>query len=152
MSGRISLDKLAVAAEQKSSEEKYWLSKLSGEFRKITFPYDFKKEGLVGAKLDFVQFQLTGKTFSRLMEFINESDVRLYILFVSALVVLLNKYTGSNDITLGAPIYRQEMEVEFINTALALRNQVDGSRTFKELLLQAGQVLFEAVENQNYPR
>ncbi|MGD2087724.1 MAG: amino acid adenylation domain-containing protein [Candidatus Aminicenantes bacterium] len=156
-SQRIHPDKLAVAAQQKSSEESYWLNQLAGEPGKTTFPYDFKKTnpdrdvGDIADTKGVYTFEVTEKPFTRVMELINLSDVRLYILLVTTLVVVLNKYTKSRDIILGAPIYKQETDVQFINTVLPLRNRVEENKTFKELLLHVAQVLKEAVKNQNYP-
>nr|NIM14698.1 amino acid adenylation domain-containing protein [Candidatus Aminicenantes bacterium]NIM81428.1 amino acid adenylation domain-containing protein [Candidatus Aminicenantes bacterium]NIN20828.1 amino acid adenylation domain-containing protein [Candidatus Aminicenantes bacterium]NIN44614.1 amino acid adenylation domain-containing protein [Candidatus Aminicenantes bacterium]NIN87430.1 amino acid adenylation domain-containing protein [Candidatus Aminicenantes bacterium] len=55
------------------------------------------------------------------------------------------------DIVVGAPIYKQEMEGDFINTVLPLRNRLDHHMTFKELLLEVRQTLTRAAENQGYP-
>jgi hypothetical protein len=48
-------------------------------------------------------------------------------------------------------LYRQEVEGDFVNTVLILRNRLEPGITFKQLLLQVRQVLVEAVEHQNYP-
>lgn len=149
--GRSDLDKLAVAADQKSKEEKYWVDKFSGEFIKSSFPYDFNPDGTTGYNPDSIQFQLTGQTYSRLMEIINRSDVRLFIVLVSAVTALLNKYTSHKDIAVGAPVYKQEIDARFINTVLALRNPVEHRYSFKELLLVVGKGLSGAIDNQNYP-
>jgi amino acid adenylation domain-containing protein len=151
MNKRIQPDKLAVAAGQKSKEENYWLDKFSLEFTKTGFPYDSNRSESGPAPPGTTRFRITGKSFSRLMSLINNSDVRLNIFLLSAVTLLLNKYTGDKDIILGTPIYKQEIDVEFINTVLPLRNRVENDKTFKELLLQVGKALMEAVENQNYP-
>ncbi|MGD2085228.1 MAG: amino acid adenylation domain-containing protein [Candidatus Aminicenantes bacterium] len=147
----VSLKSPAVAAGQKSKEENYWLTRFSGELIKSTFPYDFNQTDGPTPPVGCHPFQLTGNVFSRLMKLINNADVRLYITLAAGWLVLLNKYTGNRDIVLGAPIYKQAQEVKFVNTVLPLRTRVDGQMTFKELLLQVGNVLFQAVAHQNYP-
>ncbi|MCP4154363.1 MAG: amino acid adenylation domain-containing protein, partial [bacterium] len=60
-------------------------------------------------------------------------------------------YTGSGDIIVGDPIYKQETESDFSNTVLVLRNNITGSMTFKQLLMQVRQTVVDAVENYSYP-
>ncbi len=75
----------------------------------------------------------------------------MYITLLSVLVLQLHKYTADQDITLGAPIYRQKNEGDFINTVLVLRIKIEENLTFKEFLLNVGERLLEAVKHQNYP-
>jgi amino acid adenylation domain-containing protein len=79
------------------------------------------------------------------------SDYTLHMILAAALTTLLYRYNNNDDITLGMPIYRQKSDREFLNTALVVRNQVNGNMNFKELLLQVRQTIVEANENQNYP-
>lgn len=145
---------LAIAASQKEKEKKYWLDKLAGNLVKNIFPYDYKPGGNI-PKMASLSFQLAGETQRRLMKLSNNSDTRLYVLLVTGLLVLLEKYTGNRDIIVGAPIYKQEKaaeaDVKLINTVLILRNRLDDHMTFKELILQVSKTIFEAAEHQNYP-
>jgi len=72
------------------------------------------------------------------MKLCNERDNRLHMVLAAGVVVLLDKYTykGSKDIIIGVPIYKQEIEGDFINTLLALRNRLTEGMSFKELLLE----------------
>jgi amino acid adenylation domain-containing protein len=150
-------EQLVIAAGQNTRERDYWLDKLQGFTAKSMFFYDFKKTGTNkdeeenDYRLESVEFKITGEDFVKLSGLISGSDYGLNVVLVTILTILLNKYTGSRDITVGTPIYKQDIEGEFVNTALALRNQVDSSMTFKTLLLQVRQTIMEAVENQCCP-
>jgi len=85
------------------------------------------------------------------MKLSNGSHPRLHMILIAGLVSLLFKYSSNKDIIVGTAIYKQDIEGEFINTVLALRNQLQDHITFKELLLQVRQTIAEAVENQNFP-
>ena len=141
----------AVAALQNVKERNYWLDKLSGDLVKSSFPYDYRKTGIEKRSFDTVKFGFAGDLYSSLMELSRGSDHALHIIMVSAAVVLLNKYTGRKDILVGAPIYKQKVAGEFINTVLVLRNQLENKMTFKELLYQAKRTIVAATEHQNYP-
>jgi amino acid adenylation domain-containing protein len=143
-------DKLAAAADQNVKERDYWLQQLSGEPVNTCFPYDHKNNINLAATHNMpLCFPLD--LLSRLMQLSKGSDVKLHMILAAVLVLLLNKYTGHTDIIIGAPIYKQETDIDFINTVLSLRTQIPGNSTFKELLLQIRETLVQATENQNYP-
>lgn len=141
-------------ADQNTRERDYWLTKFSGELIKTGFPFDYnhRQEDPNIRTVDFARFRYSSQLFFKLMKLANDSDLRLHIIMVAGAVALLERYTGNKDIIVGVPIYKQDLEEgEFVNTVLALRNQITDRITFKELLLQVSQVIYEAVENQNYP-
>ncbi|MGD2091262.1 MAG: amino acid adenylation domain-containing protein, partial [Candidatus Aminicenantes bacterium] len=141
---------IALAAKQKIKERDYWLNKLSGEPVKSYFPRDYpeNKDKQRTAK---IKFRFPPACFSGLTKVRSGSDLKMHILLAAGVVVLLHKYTGNNDITIGTPIYKQDIEGDFINTIMILRNHIKEDMTFKELLLDMRQVMLEAAENRNYP-
>jgi amino acid adenylation domain-containing protein/non-ribosomal peptide synthase protein (TIGR01720 family) len=146
-------EKQLIIANQNIKEKEYWKKKLSGELERSHFPYDFKIEDQkkAGSELHIHRFTLNSQLFSKLLEISNQSDNRLHIILVTGLMGLLEKYTGEKEVLIGQPIARQKKEGEFINTVLALRNQVETERSFKENVMKVGKTIFEATENQNYP-
>jgi len=144
-------EEIAIAASESFKEREYWLNKLSGELARSSFPYDVK--GLPGEaeQPGLLSFSLSEEDADRLLKISNKSDSRLHMILTAALIVLLHKYTENTDIIIGMPVERQEVEGEFINMVLALRNIVAGDTVFKDLLLQVRKTVFEAIEHQNYP-
>jgi amino acid adenylation domain-containing protein len=142
---------IKIAASQNIKERDYWLNKLSGDLVKSFFPYDRKETAGNERRLDTLNFQLRGELFSNLMRLSNNSDNRLHMIFAAGLAILLHKYTGNHDIIIGMPVLKQKTEGDFINRVLPLRNKLEPGMTFKQLLLQVRQTIFEAVEHQNYP-
>ncbi|HLP45551.1 MAG TPA: amino acid adenylation domain-containing protein [Candidatus Kapabacteria bacterium] len=145
------LDKITIAAGQNIAEKEYWLEKLSGELTKCNFPYDCREKAIGQYIKDRLQAQFPGELSWELMKLSNDSDARLHIILAAAVVYLLNRYTGMNDIIIGAPIYKQNHEGNFINTALALRIFYRSAMTFKELLMEVAREIFESSKKQNYP-
>jgi amino acid adenylation domain-containing protein len=142
---------VSVVLSQHLKEGRYWLNKLSGEWEKSCFPVSNRKKVTRGDKMQSITTRFTGEIFEKLMKLCNGSDPRLFMIITAGLSALLFKYTGSRDIVLGTPVLKQNIEAEFINIALALRNQITNHMTFKELLLQVKQTIVEATEHQNYP-
>ncbi len=151
---KMSRSQQALAAGQYTKEKNYWLQKLSGQLVKSSFPPDFKegKSAEQPAGAGEYTFSITGDMFSKLMKLRNGADPRLQMILATALVLLLDKYTGNGDVIFGSPTLKQEKDAQFVNTVLVLRNQVSsGAMTFKEALLQVRKTLVEATGHQNYP-
>jgi non-ribosomal peptide synthetase component F len=82
--------------------------------------------------------------------------VTLYMAFLAAFQVLLNRYTGQEDIAVGTPIAgRTRSDVEslvglFVNT-LVLRADLSGDPSFRALLKQVRLRTLEAYAHQDLP-
>jgi len=140
-----------IAAGQYTNERDYWLEKMSGEPVKTTFPRDFPEKEKSEKCMERTAFRLTDPVYSNLLKISNNSDARLHIILVAGWSMLLYRYTGSSDIMVGIPTYKQDVEGQLINTALVVRNTVTGEITVKELFLQMGQTILTANRSQNYP-
>ena len=147
------LGERTIAAGHYSREKDYWLKRLSGEPVKVSFPYDFQDKDQTGKNFNTRTFRFCGDIHSRLLSLSKGLDYTLHMILTAALTLLLDKYNGSGnkDIIVSSPIYHQEIEADFVNTVLALRNYLAHNMTFKDLLLQVRQTIAEATENQNYP-
>jgi amino acid adenylation domain-containing protein len=144
-------DKLTIAASQKVKEEKYWQDRLSGELVPTYFPFDCGDSRGRRYEPSSLRGEFPGELFCGLKKLCNQSDVRLHMILVAGVVVLLNKYTGSRDVVVCAPIYRQKVSGEFTNTILLLRNKIEPAMSFRELLIRVKETIVGAVENQGYP-
>jgi non-ribosomal peptide synthetase component F/acyl carrier protein len=148
---RMSMDKLALAANRKVKEQDYWLEKLSGEPPLSTFPYDYQETKISKDKAVY-SFTMDEPLTRRLLELAAGSDARLHMVIVTAVMALLARYSGNTDIVTGAPVFNSGAGgEELINTALPLRAEIDENISFKELLLNIKTTVLEAAENQAYP-
>jgi amino acid adenylation domain-containing protein len=140
----------ALAARQSTRERDYWLEKLSGIPDKVSFPSHLQK-GASEQRMDTVNQIFPEELSASLSRLSSGKDHALHMVLTATLVLLLYKYTGSSDIVVGMPIYKQSAAAEFVNRVVALRNNITVNMTFKEILLQVLQTVTEAVEHQNYP-
>ena len=160
-------EKMMPAHEQLKRERTYWLAKLSGELAKSNFPYDYLRNDAGAAQFDTVAAVIPEKVAgvipekvagvipekvaAKILKISSGSDQRLFMLLTAGLMILLGKFSGNEDIIIGAPIYRQESKTDLLNTVLALRQRLNWDASFKELLLQVRQTVIEANEHPNYP-
>jgi len=85
-----------------------------------------------------------------------EEGATLFMTLLAAFQVLLSRHTGQDDIVVGSPIAnRNRAEIEgiigfFVNT-LALRTDLSGNPTFREVLRRVREVTLGAYAHQDLP-
>ena len=85
-----------------------------------------------------------------------QEGATLYMVLLAALELLLGRYTGQRDFIIGSPIAnRTRAELEgligfFVNT-LALRADLSGTPTFRELLRRVRETALSAYAHQDLP-
>ncbi len=85
-----------------------------------------------------------------------QENATLFMTLLAAFKVLLYRYTGQEDISVGSPIAnRTRAEIEnligfFVNT-LVLRSDLGGNPTFREFLAQVRATALEAYAHQDLP-
>jgi len=144
--------KAKIAAHQNIKEKTYWMNQLSGQWKKSRFPYDYIDKGEGRGKLESFEFQFPESLASQLMKLSRGTDHTLHMILTAGIMLLLHKYTGSDDLITGTPVYKQDIDpAKMINTALVLRIQVRKGMNFKEFLLLVRETIFKATENYRYP-
>lgn len=92
----------------------------------------------------------------QLMTLAQQEDVTLFMLLLAAFQVLLARYTGQSDISVGTPVAnRNRAELErligfFVNT-LVLRVDLGGNPSFLQLLARVREVALGAYAHQEIP-
>ncbi len=99
---------------------------------------------------------LSKELTQKLKELCQKEEATLFMVLLAAYQVLLHRYTGEEDIVVGSPIAgRCLAETEdliglFVN-ALALRVDLSGNPSFRELLGRVKEVALGAYANQDLP-
>src|SRR5690606_32769215 len=80
----------------------------------------------------------------------------MYMFLLSAVNILLYKYSGQNDLVIGAPISGRvhkdlEHQVGLYVNMLAIRTQMDPQQSFLDLLIRVKENLLNAYDHQLYP-
>src|SRR2546429_2428309 len=94
--------------------------------------------------------------FEKLKELSRGEGVTLFMTLLAAWQVLLSRYSGQEDIVVGIPIAnRNRSEIEgligFFANTLALRGDLSGNPTFRELLARVREVALSAYAHQDLP-
>ncbi|RKG94450.1 amino acid adenylation domain-containing protein, partial [Corallococcus carmarthensis] len=134
----------------------YWKRQLAGAPSALELPTDRPRpadKSLRGATLP-VHF--ASELTDSLRSLAQSEGATPFMLLLSAFQLLLSRYSGQDDVSVGSPIAgRTHTEAEgligfFVNT-LVLRAQVNPLATFRELLAQVKATTLGAYEHQHVP-
>lgn len=136
-------------------QEEYWINKFNGEIPVLNMPLDYQRPSLQSFEGNIVSFKIAKELTIELQDIAKNTETTMYMVLLAAYNTLLYKYTGQEDIVVGSPIAGrphadlQDIIGMFVNT-LAMRNMPEGSKTFKDFLLEVKENALNAYENQDY--
>ncbi len=134
----------------------YWKRQLGGNLPMLPLPTDSPRtevQSYQGARQSKV---LSSHLTEALKTLSQQQNVTLFMTLLAAFKIILYRYTGSDDIIVGTPIAsRNHVETEkmiglFLNT-LALRTDLSGNPSFRELLQRIREVALGAYAHQQIP-
>ncbi|MDQ0232871.1 non-ribosomal peptide synthetase [Metabacillus malikii] len=144
-----------VSSEMKK-QESYWQEVFSKEVQNINLPLDRVRPSQPSYAGEQVTFSIEKDLLSSLKEVARGQEATLFMTVFSIYNILLSKYSGQEDITVGIPVIgRKHNEIKnvigmFVNT-LAIRSYPDSNLSFKEFLCSVKENLLKTYENQDYP-
>jgi amino acid adenylation domain-containing protein len=133
-----------------------WKRRLSGQIPLLALPTDHPRSMQQGFQGRRVPIQIPPALGKGLQSLNRQEGTTMFITLLAAFQVLLARYSHQEDIVVGTSIAgRMRPEFEsligcFVNT-LALRVEVAGHLTFREVLRRVKQVVLEAHDNQEVP-
>ncbi len=134
----------------------YWKQQLGGELPILQLPTDYPRPPLSTNQGATQSLKLSPELTTALKSLSQEAEATLFMTLLAAFKTLLYRYTGQADIIVGTPIAnrnRRELEgiIGFFANTLALRTDVSGNPTVRELLHRVCQVTQEAYAHQDFP-
>ncbi len=134
----------------------YWKNQLSGAPPVLELPTDRPRPPFQTFAGATHVFTLPAQTSSDLKALCRQEGVTPFMFLLAAFKLLLARYTHQMDLVVGTPIAnRNHSEIEgligfFVNT-LALRTDLSGNPTFRELLARVREVTLGAFAHQDFP-
>ena len=133
----------------------WWERRLAGA-PALQLPTDGARQVVKSLAGEVMTFVLDRELGDGLRKLCREEEVTMYMVMLSAFVVLLQRYSGQDDICVGTPVAnRTQRELEgmigfFVNT-LVIRSDAGGDPAFEELLGRVRQATLEAYDHQQAP-
>ncbi|QSQ17130.1 non-ribosomal peptide synthetase [Myxococcus landrumensis] len=134
----------------------YWKKQLAGAPPLLTLPTDRPRLPVKRNQGAAVRISIPAEEVHALKKVSREERTTLFMTVLSLFKVLLGRYAGQTDISVGTPIAnRNRPELEgligfFVNT-LVLRTDLSGAPTFRQLIQRVREVSLGAYGNQDLP-
>ncbi|MBG9595189.1 hypothetical protein ABE34_23940, partial [Lysinibacillus sphaericus] len=138
------------------SQRAYWLSQFEDEIPVLDMPLDYARPQEQSYEGSITGSILDKELAKKIKELAKRTGTTEYMVFLSAAMVLLGKYSRQEDIVIGSPISgRTHRDTEgmlgmFVNT-LAMRGRPEKEKRYEDFLLEMKEVCLKAYENQEYP-
>ena len=144
-----------LSSERMKEQETYWIEQFSEEIPVLNLPLDYVRPQVRNFAGSRVDFKLDCYLTEKINSLASETRTTVYMVLLSAIKILLSKYTGQVDIIVGSPIAgRPHADLEgiigmFVNT-LVMRSYPKNSKTYAEFLEEVKEIALKAYENQDY--
>jgi amino acid adenylation domain-containing protein len=134
----------------------YWQRQLTSAPHVLDLPGDHPRPPVHTFHGGIEHFAVTPELTQQLKRLSRQSGVTLFMTLLAAFALLLSRYSGQQELLIGAPIAnRNRREIEpligfFVNT-LVLHIDLAGQPSFVELLERVRQITLEAYAHQDLP-
>ena len=134
----------------------YWKNQLEGVPSVLKLPLDRPRPAVQSYRGGRESIELSKELTQGVGALSRSEGATLFMTMLAAYQTLLYRYTGQEDIVVGAPIAgrnRQETEglIGFFVNTLVLRGDFSGNPTFKELLARVREAALGAYAHQDLP-
>lgn len=134
----------------------YWRRVLGGDLPILDLPADHPRPAEPSFRGAVECFELERTLWQDLAALSRREGATLYLTLFAAFNVLLHRYSGQSDIVIGTPVAnRTRLELEnvigFFANTLALRTDLSGNPTIRELLGRVRDVMLGAHAHQELP-
>ena len=144
-----------LSGDELERQVSYWRTALAG-VEVLNLPTNHPRTLDTGFAGNVLSFSLDAALTRKLSQLTKRQGVSLYMMTLSAYMVLLSKYTGQQDIAVGSPIANRNFEeIEpvigfFVNT-LVVRGELEAGLRFSELVQQVQQKTLDSYAHQDVP-
>jgi len=133
----------------------YWKGRLTG-VPTLDLPTDRQRPAVPSYRGEIQSFSLSPKLVSGLKELSRRENVTLFMTLAAAFQVLLQRYSGQDDIVIGTPVAGRSCSGpegfnDLSTNTLVLRANLSGNPSFRELLAQVRDVTLGAYAHQDLP-
>ena len=134
----------------------YWKEQLGGAPAALELPTDRPRLTVPSFRGGRVPIQLTEELTVGLRALAYQEGVTMYMVLLAGLQVLLSRWSGQQDIVVGSPIagrIHQELEglIGYFANTLALRTDLTGEPSFREVLRRVRETALGAYAHQDLP-
>lgn len=145
-----------ISTEELREQLAYWKKRLTGCPDDLRLPLRRPRPAVRSYPSTYLMTLLSRELSGALKSFAQRQKVTLFIVLLTAFKVLLHRYSGQEDIVVGTPTSSRSHEMLegliglFLNL-VALRTDLTGNPSFRELLGRVREETLEAYSHQELP-
>jgi amino acid adenylation domain-containing protein len=134
----------------------YWRERLAGAPAVLELPTDRPRPAVQSHRGEVRAFDVCPHVTAKLRALARSADATLFMVLLAAYDLLVHRLGGRDDVVVGSPVAgRVRAETEgligfFVNT-MALRTDLSGDPTFRELVTRVRETTLEAYAHQDLP-
>ena len=134
----------------------FWRKQLSGDLQALKMPLDKPRPSVRSYRGGRVRLDIPKSLVDSLKALGDEEGATLFMVLLAAYYVILYRYSGQKDISIGSPMWgRERPETEkligFFTNTVVLRANLEGDPSFREVVRRVKKVFFDAYANQTIP-
>ncbi len=139
-----------------TGQAEYWKNQFSDEAPVLDMPLDYPRPQMQSYSGSQIGMSTDKELTLAIKDLSKKTGTTEYMIFLSALMIMLSKYSRQEDIVIGSPISgRTHRDIEnimgmFINT-LAMRAYPEKDKTYSQFLKEIKEICLNAYANQEYP-
>lgn len=146
-----------INSEETKNYDKYWSSVCANtDVPVLNLPYDYPATNSKTYTGDKITYTMQKDIFEKLQELSNSLNISEYTLFLTALYIVLYKYTSQTDLIVASPLAGRNFEEisniigMFVNNII-LRKTIDATDSVSALLKSVQNTVSDSISNQPYP-
>ncbi|HUC10574.1 MAG TPA: amino acid adenylation domain-containing protein [Stellaceae bacterium] len=134
----------------------YWRAQLDSAPTLLELPTDRPRPAVQTYPGRTHLFEIDAELTAGLRQFSRESDSSQFMTLLAAYAAILSRYSGQDDIVVGSPVANRkhsdtEALIGFFANTLALRVDLSGDPTFRELLARVREMTLDAFAHDDLP-
>lgn len=146
--------RIYVTHEEIANSLEYWKRKLGGDIPELSIPMDYARQSISKFEGRTFYHTISNEIYHNLKIVAEQEKTSPFLILVTAIKVLLYRYSGETDICIGVMSGRTNTELMSLiglDNTIVLRSQFMGDYSFKEVLLKVKNVVIEAENYQDIP-
>jgi amino acid adenylation domain-containing protein len=148
-------EKQFLLGEQHTLSKQYWRNKLTGDLPTLNLPIDYPRPVVQTYRGESYSHAIDEITYDRVHALAKSRGVTPYMMLLSSFQLLLNRYTGQDDILIGLPAAGRDAAearnlIGYFVNPVVLRIPFASSCSFDDLLRACRTEVLETLEHQQY--
>ena len=145
-----------LVGERLEAQVEYWRRRLAGHPARLELPADHARPAKRTYRGSTLRFQIDAALTRRVREVGASEQATLYMTLLAAYQAVLGRWSGDEDLVVGSPLAgrgRGETEsmIGFFVNMLAMRADLSGAPSFRELLRRTREATLGAYAHQDVP-